>query len=1077
MRATQFDHLGLIAPRQFYWMASPGAYEHSLAIKRLLAWCLQLPNVRLGVDPQGIGSIVKGIYHTRQKRLTVTEEQFLDRVAASDDDDGIWEFDEAVFDKHLTLFLETLRGADGLDGYVWVAKENETEWIDIITDSLTIYHEIYGRSDVKKLSVLMDRHHCALFGPFVPEEISMLLGRLPQLAQAEHVPKLLELLAEFTNISRQIQLPQDMLTYWTWKLLDFSEIGEASLLQSSSLGLWNFWPSHPQWAPSPKEAVRLFPLEGDTSAKYLEDILWQTMETIFSWIANSCGLPTDAVIKSANRNNYAPVFYYAAPSPSTPILEPEDFMSPAKINIHPLVKTCLLSDDPRSSQTAWGVLQGRIAAVRREWAGTTYRARYLLLPLVSEPANEDIGEVALEGELAWVTWLFAYRELQIEAKADRIERSARTLGAKVSPWGDPLDEGIGALESALGLFPVVGRADRARMWGELRRLHAPLRRLRAFIAQAESEYESIKIQFDEAKDETDDALRRMTISPIARPGIRDLRDALIDAYPFHYLEIPVKALDFRIATFRQRSELITSWLNALLSEVAESSREQLERSARWLAGIIGLLAVLIGLPTFIPDATLSKDTYPRWLDSYVPLSTVQDIALIGAAVVGVAALVAFLIFLLNVLRLFRPSYEDDAQRYMAILEEARNGAQNHAGQQRVLEDLDAKAAEWLARIWDEIEANPRGERVRLWPFAPLNLLQAGFRAMLQRLQIRSALADTWSARVRQFVQILDVFILLPQSIVLPRTLCVLRFKSINSVSLDSITLSYFRNSLLSAGFDDEEIEQLDRWLSNPHNRSRVNELGVRTLTTILKSRGVTALYTKRALDRWQGPLDEAQQFANQAQQLYGQDQYTEAVASWKQAITLDSHNPKFYAGLAEASDALGRLPAAAKAYQRAIRLAPMNPYYHNNLGDIYLRLKRLGDAKHEFTARIELGRDDALAAHTSLATILIQEGQSQKGKEHAEWVVKRYQRLAPRQDVMSGAEFESNYALALAALGSEQAASIWQDILSQPGISVDALRAWLMHVQLLASASQAPAHIEQIVALLKEVIDNRTSAS
>lgn len=90
---------------------------------------------------------------------------------------------------------------------------------------------------------------------------------------------------------------------------------------------------------------------------------------------------------------------------------------------------------------------------------------------------------------------------------------------------------------------------------------------------------------------------------------------------------------------------------------------------------------------------------------------------------------------------------------------------------------------------------------------------------------------------------------------------------------------------------------------------------------------------------------------------------------------------------AEGFHGLGQLAAAGQRYeealehlQRAIRLAPTNHALRNDLGVVYLNLKRMREARFELMTAMELNEQENRAAQ-NLLTLLIHEGQwSQAGR-------------------------------------------------------------------------------------------------
>lgn len=131
---------------------------------------------------------------------------------------------------------------------------------------------------------------------------------------------------------------------------------------------------------------------------------------------------------------------------------------------------------------------------------------------------------------------------------------------------------------------------------------------------------------------------------------------------------------------------------------------------------------------------------------------------------------------------------------------------------------EEKATELLCELWEKIEQARDGRARRLF-----GLTQA----------------DGWSQRARYIRYRIDLFLLGPKTVPLPRTLCVLRYKGKGffEYSSEYLTASgqLFDTSLKDVGFEDDEVERLDGWLSG--NQEEIREMSVRDFADALKRRG------------------------------------------------------------------------------------------------------------------------------------------------------------------------------------------------------------------------------------------------
>jgi uncharacterized membrane protein YoaK (UPF0700 family) len=91
---------------------------------------------------------------------------------------------------------------------------------------------------------------------------------------------------------------------------------------------------------------------------------------------------------------------------------------------------------------------------------------------------------------------------------------------------------------------------------------------------------------------------------------------LLDAYPYHYLRVPLQILDDMTKNISQNMTNMTNTTNilsAFLNEAEREARERQERATRWLGFVLSLLALLIGVPSLIPGAHLvSLDHCLNW---------------------------------------------------------------------------------------------------------------------------------------------------------------------------------------------------------------------------------------------------------------------------------------------------------------------------------------------------------------------------------------------------------------------------------------------------------------------------------
>jgi hypothetical protein len=193
----------------------------------------------------------------------------------------------------------------------------------------------------------------------------------------------------------------------------------------------------------------------------------------------------------------------------------------------------------------------------------------------------------------------------------------------------------------------------------------------------------------------------------------------------------------------------------------------------------------------------------------------------------------------------RHEFIEAVRRFRAQITAAQEMGQDELWQQ--VDVLDDEAVKILSGLWQALrrgvdstgrEGKPRHGK----PLTP---------------KVRVQGVHEWESRARLLEHAIELFDLMPRTIVLPRALCVLRFKSTDFNTRTAISDWDFGASLGAAGFSSPEVDALKSWLSSPANQQRMQDWDVLALAQALKMRGVTAVPGKRTPARWHGPLDES----------------------------------------------------------------------------------------------------------------------------------------------------------------------------------------------------------------------------
>ena len=103
--------------------------------------------------------------------------------------------------------------------------------------------------------------------------------------------------------------------------------------------------------------------------------------------------------------------------------------------------------------------------------------------------------------------------------------------------------------------------------------------------------------------------------------------------------------------------------------------------------------------------------------------------------------------------------------------------------------------------------------------------------------------------MRNARRLIYTFVLYPERIPLPRTLCILRYKSLQYRGAPAIRDNDFRESLMCAGFNRDQVKALQSWLDQPENSQWIRDNSVKTVARALKKAGVRA--SPSDMSNWQ----------------------------------------------------------------------------------------------------------------------------------------------------------------------------------------------------------------------------------
>lgn len=842
-----FGRVALLTSRPVFWTVVPvhqTAMRHAAGVARLLNWALSLPGASLGVDPKGIGLLLRSVYALRGKVLTPEEDNLLDSHGATESECVPYPGDLQLFGSETEHLFSLLRQAKSRE-YVWVTGEDANWWTQKTEQAFQDYAQWCG-GDESPLLYLFIRHRCTVFAPFDAQRAGKALQNLlvakAREEMGDNFTNRMQTMITYYGLTEAFRPPSPL--YWSWRLVDFS-VSKDDLIYQPMLALWSYWPASRRWAPVPAEEQPLNPpLTSEEAASLLEDVLWKKVETLFAIARQSCGIGV-AEPEFAGREVQPPVFYYAAPAklPQTP----EDYEKEYRSSLYTLTRTCLGSDDPFSFEVAWGILEGNLLALRRERPSRKSVATwYLLLPFSPKPTLEE----ELERDLDFVADRLTFLEFSIGHEARDVDTDVREYATRYARWGGSLDGVSEQANQALRLIPRAKPSGRSGIEEEMTRLLLLLFQMQALLEKANSDAQQAIRKFQGYLDGTEDFFRRaFTYAPLAS-GRRSLQEATLDAYPYHYLQQPVRSLENMMETVTGNVRGLIGLIQEGLEPFERSARESQARWIRALGTLFGLLTLLIALPQFVPGSVLTEETYPHWLKEFMPLPVLERAVRDGVAVIMlllVALGIGYAFFWAY--RYFARAEEPTMERIQHLwdlVKQADGLAQRARSQQGEiqsrLEQMDEETSMLLCGVFSELRETEKPSK-RFWQLS----------SVWRELGWGKGVAE-WAEQNALLRWMIALFDLRPDTVPLPRTLCLLHYKGAEFQSRSSVSDWEFERSLRRAGFASSEADRLQRWLSLEANKRAIEKMECEAFLKLLKEYGVTAESSKRSPEQWEGTL-------------------------------------------------------------------------------------------------------------------------------------------------------------------------------------------------------------------------------
>jgi hypothetical protein len=851
--ADPFLQGAVVSGRSLYWTSlDSGAERQVEAIANLLAWCRELPGIRIGIDPKGLGLIVRSVARQWTDRpLTRHDDELLNMVGALNDDAPVWHEDLETFAPYLEPMLGGIRSAAETGGYWWLEPDDSDLdwWVPATIDGLSSYSRMIDHlSDETQLIPYLMRHRFHLFAPL---DCTALTAGLRPLAESLPQPDREVFLRDLDGVAAAGATAGDRL-FWSWQLISMFGVRE-NIINTPLLAIWNYWPTSRQWAPAPGPqdgGLDPPPLPAADLATSLRTVM-EHVEMLFGYAAwlNGMGISD---LRFGPVRGLAPVFFLACPQ--QPPAEPGEYVSRHGTSIHPFVTTCLASPDPRAHGIAWGLLEGDLLALRREAITTrAYTARYLIFPTAAAgfpfgDAEESVIRLAQTVQFLEFDTLHATRETVAEQQP---------LANRHTVWGGTADRISQLLDRVLDLIPSASHAELCHLSTRCSTLSLVVGRLQARLTKTSSDAKQVRRQRDSNVSVLASLLEtRLTISPLTDQGHFSLRDALADPYPVRSLRPLLDGLQNQTDGVVAGIERIHVLLGTALAEADRLAKERLAALTGRLTVFVGLLALLVALPDFIPGAQLRAETYPAWLPEAMNITRVERAArylVLGGLLLFLGMLLVYMTapFHLRLRPRAADPFESKVRRFNDAVDRAAAAANKAwygtAGERAwsKVETIDGEAGLLLDDLWYEVDLSRR-ERER----SPLTRL----RDRLPGRRAGPSPVDEWLAGADRLRNAILLFDLAPDLIHLPRSLCVYRYKSGDFLERTMIADWSFESSLLETGFAYGDIRQLDEWLSTQDNQEAIGEMSVGEFCDALKQQGVSADPRLRDPSLWTGPI-------------------------------------------------------------------------------------------------------------------------------------------------------------------------------------------------------------------------------
>lgn len=591
-------------------------------------------------------------------------------------------------------------------GWEWVDAQTAHQWND---DTLQQFEtnaiKLSQGASKSSLCEEFNQRRCRFFAPFQAkyflQTVQTHFGDSPE--GKELCSAIQESLASFDWSTSSL--------FWSLSLIQFHTSRDA-LIYTPMLALWSCYPTGGIWAPPPPPNLdSAHHLSLTETMVLLEDIMWRKLETIFTYIKRLCGLGEAQSNFAMSYNAEPPVFYFAQYVNSPSCIE--NLTTHQSDSLSSLVRTCLNSDDLFSHKVSGGILGGDFLTLRHEWVrGESVLPLYLIIPTKQ---GKQLTQLELEQDLWAITDRLSYLEFTITHEARDISTDVDSLSSRLSIWGGTVNTFSDLSYQFIRFLSTLNIGRIKTVYLELSQLMLPLRQIQSKSEQINSKVTALPQRFKVYRDSTEDYFdKSLTYSVCQNVQFRELREAIVDAYPYHYWQQPLQNLQGENNQLLGGLGRLIETLTSISQQVDRDIQASLEQWTRRLGIVAALAAPVLALPQLM-DLKLDSTNFNSTLLSQVPNLNWSYLQVVVGYLLGFVLVILFITSLIFVFSWLGGLLPHRAEAFMAKIqsfEATVNQAVSMLGQiqgnltvekRQQLDKLDRTATEILSWLWHEAQ--------------------------------------------------------------------------------------------------------------------------------------------------------------------------------------------------------------------------------------------------------------------------------------------------------------------------------------------------------------------------------------